>query len=889
MNDRLMHLSARWFRLLGRLYPPDFRDELGGALVETYCDRARAAWQQGGLPRLALLWLRALADALRNGPGERLRPAVSWRRTGDWGRDAEIVMRRLVRARSFTLTTLGTLAVGLGLFGVVFTAVQRILIEPLPYRHSDDLYVVWRDYGALIDVRRGAVAGPDVAELQRAGGVIGDAAGLAPFLGGIFSTGEHGEPMEIAVTETTPNLFDLLGVQPALGRTFARDEVGPDAPWVIVLTHGLWTRVGADPALVGRDVLLQGRPHRVIGVLPPDFALARPEPEGPPQRIEAFVTFGRWLHEMDPEAAFYSALVRARRGAPAQEVAAAVDAVGRAVDARDFRGRGLRLYPVELKTHLVAPVRPALVVLGAAGVVLALMLLVNLASVLLARAAQREHEFAVSRALGANGLAISRATLLEGLVLGALGGAVGSLAAVWGTRALVALAPLELPRREALATDWRIALVIVGIGALLGLVAAAVPALWAARRSLAVLLAASAVRGGGGHGRLRRGMIVAQVALSLVLLSSGGLVIRSLERLLRADPGFRPDGVLTVRIRTPPEFFPEFADALAFHDRVQRTLAAIPGVSGASAATALPLTASAFQARVRFPGAPGTTGDEERDSPVADVIGARAGFVEVMGMRVRAGRTFEPERREGVYEALIDSALARQFFPGTSPLGATMPFGDRSLTIVGVVDQARLYDVHQDGRPQVLLRAEDWGYRPLFYVLRSRRDPVPLLTDVRAAVRGLDSRVAVGDVRTMEGILGNSLRQQQTSAALIGAFAIGAVLLAGMGLFSVVSGSVTRRRHELAVRLALGADHRRVVRLVIREGAALVLLGVVLGAPGIYLAERLVRGVLVDTPSSDLLALGAVALALVAIALSTCYVAARPVFTIEPARLLRQE
>ena len=371
---------------------------------------------------------------------------------------------------------------------------------------------------------------------------------------------------------------------------------------------------------------LNGRSYTVIGVMPPDFAFVRNEAQGPPQRVDAYTTFPLNLAETKAQAAAYSGLIRARHGSSRQAVADAVGAVGRAIDARDFNGRGLTLYPVGLKSDVIARVRPALLVLGAAAILLALMLLVNLASVLLARAAAREHEFAVSRALGANGAAIMRASLFEGGLLGLAGGALGALAAIWGTHALVALAPLDLPRLDAIALDWRIAAVVVGLGGLLGLLAAAAPAMWAARASLPLLLASSAVRGGGGHGRMRRGMIVAQVALSLVLLSSGGLVVRSLERLLRADPGFRPEGVLAVRVRTPPEFFPEFREAVAFQDRVQRALAAIPGVTGVSAVTALPLTASAPQIMLTIPGAPGNTGDAERDATVVDFIGARCGL-----------------------------------------------------------------------------------------------------------------------------------------------------------------------------------------------------------------------------------------------------------------------
>src|SRR5262249_47539754 len=279
------------------------------------------------------------------------------------------------------------------------------------------------------------------------------------------------------------------------------------------------------------------------------------------------------------------------------------------------------------------------------------------------RAAQREHEVAVSRALGANTIAIVRSTLLEGGLLGLAGGALGALAATWGTHALVALAPLDLPRREAIAIDWRIAANVVAIGGLLGVFAAAAPAAWAARTSLASLLASSAVRGGGAEGRWRRGMIVAQVAFTLVLLTSGALVVRSFERLLRADPGFRSDGVFTARVRTPPEFFPEMSEVIAFHERVQQALAAIPGVTGASAASALPLTATAGQVTITIPGAPGNTGDPDRDKVDIDLIAVRANYVEVMGMRLLAGRTFTEYRQNGVTEDMINSAIAWRLFP----------------------------------------------------------------------------------------------------------------------------------------------------------------------------------------------------------------------------------
>ncbi|MGH9374167.1 MAG: ABC transporter permease, partial [Vicinamibacterales bacterium] len=622
-RDPVIALSERWFRLLLRIYPVDFRDEMGDAVVETYRDRARQAISRGGTLQLATVWLRALVDSVWNGLGERARPAASWRRNANWGRDVELARRRLMRAPAFFLAVVGTLTVGLGMFTVVYTVVHKILIEPMPYKDPDDLYFVWRDYGPIFDLKTGALAGTDIAELQKAGGIIESAVGLQRQLQTLAAARDDTDPTEIALAVSSPNVFDALGVQPALGRGFARGEAGPGRPPVIVLTHDLWNRLGADRTMLGRVLRLNGEPYTVIGVMPPTFTFALHVRLGPPQGVDAFTMFKENLADSNPVAGNYAGMIRARRATPPATVTAAVDAVGRIVDARDFQSRGLKLYPVGLQSDLVSRVRPALLVLMFAGAILVLVLMVNLASVLLARAAQREHEFAVSRALGANSLAIVRATLFEGGLLGLVGGVAGALVAIWATRTLVLLAPLDLPRRESIAVDWGITAVVVGLGVSLGLVAATGAATWASRTSLSTLLASSAVRGGGGHGRMRRGIVVAQVALSLVLLGSAGLVVRSFDRLLRADPGFKPEGVLTVRMPTPVQFFPRVPDAMLFYGRVEQAIAAIPGVTSVSAATAMPLTASATQMTLRFPGAPGNTGDPERDAPLADVISTR--------------------------------------------------------------------------------------------------------------------------------------------------------------------------------------------------------------------------------------------------------------------------
>lgn len=888
-EERWLRASERWLRLLLWLYPSDFREELGEPLVEAYRDRCRAAVRRGGPAALGRVWLRALADSLRNGLGERVRAAVSWRRRGDWGRDAGLVARRLARSPVFVLTMVGTLTVGLGAFAVVYAVVDKVLLEPLPYEEPDDLYFVWRNY-TWIELERGWLGGPDVAALPGAGGVIEDAAALARQRATLAGSG-GADPGEVEIIAATPNLFRLLGVRPALGRGFAPDEVGPGRPPVMVLSHDLWrSRFGADRSVVGSEVRLDGRPFTVIGVMGRDFRFVRHSALGPPQGADAYVTLDQHPAEMDASAGAFAGLVRARPGAPPEAVAAAVGAVGRMLDERHFERLGLRLYPVGVKPDLVAGVRPALAALGLAGVLLVVVLAVNLATLLLVRAAQREREFAISRALGADRLALVRATLLEGGLLGMLGGAGGALAAVWGTQALVALAPLDLPRRESIAVDGEIAAVVVGVGAVLGLLAGAVPATWATHTRLASLLGAAAVRGGGGgHGRVRRAMVVVQVALSLILLSAGGLVVRSFGQLLRADPGFEPAGVLTLRVPVSGQRYADHASVRSLHERIEAGLAALPGVRAVGAASALPLTAGAEQTTASFPGAPGNTGDGDHDEPVIDYVSARPGYFETLGISVLAGRAFG-RPAEGVPEALIDRTLAATFFPSGNPIGATLVLAGNSLRVIGVVEHARMYGVHEDGRPQVYIRNDDDDPQPtLSWALRTGREPLDLALEAQAVVRRIDPQLAVSELRTMDRVVGESLRQQRLSAVLIAGFSLGALLLAAMGLFGVVSGSVTRRRHELAVRLALGADPGRVLRLVLREGALLVLLGLLVGAPGIYLSGRAIGGALVGVSPFDPLTLGAVASGLALVALAACYLPARRVTAIEPARSLRQE
>jgi putative ABC transport system permease protein len=341
-------------------------------------------------------------------------------------------------------------------------------------------------------------------------------------------------------------------------------------------------------------------------------------------------------------------------------------------------------------------------------------------------------------------------------------------------------------------------------------------------------------------------------------------------------------------VPVPEQRYAKNGDVNALHERLQRELAALPGVTSVGATTALPFDGATNQTDVEFPGAPGNTGDGDQDSPLVDAVHVLPGYFETLQIRVLAGRTFGAAAPAGVHEAVIDRTLASRFFPRGSAVGARMEFRGDSLVVVGVVEHARQYDVHQDGRPQVYVRNADYPEATISFALRSGRSPAALVSDVRAAVGRVDAQLALAEVRPMEEYVHEALRQPRLSAVLLSAFSVGALLLAAMGLYGVIAGAVSRRRHELAVRLALGANHSGVLRLVLREGVGLIAVGLLIGVPGVLLAGRLIRGVLVGVSPVDPPTLAAVAALLALVALVACYLPARRVVEIEPARLLRQ-
>lgn len=904
--------AERWYRLLLRLYPREFRRAMGPAMVEAFRDQCRAAYRRSGVSALLGLCLRAVFETFRNAMAERMRPAVRMRPSrGSWRpiprpppvpaprrertmerirHELRAAARLFGRAPGFALAVVATLAVGVAAFASIFAVVDGVLLEPLPYEEPEELVYVWRDY-TWFDLSRGWMGGVDVLALRERGTAF---QGVTALRSGRFNLSgrDSGEPREIRAILASDNFLDVLGVEPLLGRGFRPGEDDLDAANVVILGHALWQqRYGGDPEIVGREIWIDDAPVEVIGVMGPGFDFAMHSSLGSPSTADVYTTLQMDLSQV--VGGSMAAVARLEEGVTPQRLQAELDAIVEPIDREYFDGLGLRLWAVGMREDLIEGVEPALwAVLGAALLVL-LVLGVNLATLMLGRGARRGREMAVRAALGAGKLALARQWVLESTFLAVAGGIVGILLATRGTDLLLALAPEELPRQSDVAVDASVVAAALALSALLGVAASLGAVVRTARGDLATGLREAAIRGDAGTaGRGRRTLVVAQVALSLMLLAGAGVLTRSFVDLLSADPGFDPRGALTFRVPLSDQQYPAPAAVLGFFGELRRDLRALPGVEAVGAGSSLPLTEETSQNGVAFPGAPGNRG-AEGDTPLVDVFSVTPGYFTALSTPILAGRGFtEGDDSEAPLVAVIDDTLATRFFPNDDAPGHTLEIFDEERLIVGVVDQPRLYDVHADDRGQVYVpHAQEPGGpdESLAFVLRTGRDPASMVPEVRRVVREIDADQPVADVRPLQALVDASLAEERLSLSLIAGFALAALLLAALGLYGVISQAVTDRMRELGVRMALGADPGRVRRLVLRQGAVLTLAGLTLGLLGALWTTRLLESLLVGVDPVDPTSLATVSAGLALVTFVATWIPARRATRIDPLVALRSE
>lgn len=888
--------AAGLYALSLRAYPAAFRRDVGAQMIETFRDRWHGAGRRGALSPWAVL-LGGILDSLNNGLGERLHPGRGNRLPSDSPRsprrrfimgsifdDLKRAARRLQRAPIFTASVVLTIGVGVGAFVSIYSTIDNVLWEDMPYEDPDRLAYLWRNY-TWADFPRGWAGGIDVLAIREN---VDSIEGVTALRNGSvnLSSRDGGEPQEIRVTLTSANFFDLLGVPPAMGRGFRAGEDIEGANLVVVLGRDLWQqRYGADPEIIGRAIYMDGEAAEVIGVLGEDFHFTMHASLSAPANADAYVNM-RW-NLAEVEGGSFAALARVREGVSAEALQAELDAVIEPIDREYFDSLGLRVWPAFMREDLVKDVRPALIAIGAAAAFMLLILCVNLATLLLGRATRRSSELAVSAALGASRWALLRDCMSESLLLTFSGSALGLLLARWGTT-LIADVAVDLPRRYAIGIDASVAVAALVTATLLGIAAGIAPAWRAARTDMA-----RALREAGGRATSSRApgaMVVAQVAISLVLLVGAGVLARSFVYLMRSDPGFDPDGVLTVRLPVTPDLYPEAVDLMNLFVGIRDGIAALPGVEAVGGVNALPLTQETAQTSAAFPSSPLNSGVEQEDTLLVDWFTVIPGYFDAMGVAVLAGRDFRgADDAEAPRVAIIDDTLAERFFPGQDVVGQTMMFRGIPHQVVGIIDQPRLYDIHQDDRSQVFVPlAQEPGYGTSL-AIRTRRDPVALVPEIQRLVHGIDPDQPLSDFRSMRQVVAESLNGERLSLGLIAGFAAGALLLATLGLYGVVSNAVSSRTREMGLRMALGADGARVRSMVVGQGMRLALIGSVVGIAGSLATARFLESLLVGVAPADPLTLVAACLGMALVTLIACYVPARRASSVDPLVALRRD
>lgn len=871
--------------LLTRLLPAELHESLLGDLEEEY--RTRILPARGRRAARRWFWRQTLAALpLARRAGRR---PTSQTRIGDgivlaFASELRLAARRLARAPGFVAVAALTLALGIGATTAILSVVNPVLFESLPYPEAGRIVAIGEN-GEDGGVSNTGFA--TFADLRR------DSRGLAavtamsywmPVIGG------ESEPERVIGQSVTHEFFRVVGVQPLLGRGFLAEEDAPQRNRAVVLSHGLWKRrYGADSSLVGRQVQVGGIPHTVVGVMPAAFeSLILPE-----SVIWRPLGYDASLGQACRTCRHLRVAGRTRTGVSPADLDRELDLISARMvqdHPTQYAAAGIRV--VGLQELLVQPVRGALLLLlGAVGIVL-VMACTNVANLALGRSIQREAEFGIRAALGAGRRHVLRHLLAESLLLALLGGAGGMALAWLGVKVLVALGPDSIPRLAAVRIDGEIiaaaALLVLGTALVTGLA----PALMLRRTDVyaAMRQGAAAVTSSRKRRLVRGGLVVAEMALALTLMAGAGLLVKSVHRLLRVDPGFEADGLLTLAIQTSGPAYADDASVRAVQLRVLEAVRALPGVERAGLASQIPLGGN-------FDG----NGVLARDKPLAnpeDAPGAQRyavshEFLHAIGIALRRGRTLQQaDAADSPPVALVNEALARTLWPGEDPIGKEIKVGGPARPwrqVVGVTANSRHLSLDAEEPAQFFVPLAQWDFadNPVLLVVRAGGVPSALIRPVREAVWSVDRSLAISDVATMSERLAGSASQRRFAMLVFQAFALVAIVLAGAGLYGVLAGSVAERSRELGIRSALGATRRRLLTLVLSDGLQVALLGVLVGTAGALALARFIRGLLFGVSSHDPVTLASVALGLLLVAAAACLVPAWRAARADPVTTLK--
>ena len=793
----------------------------------------------------------------------------------DLRRDIHYAARSLRRTPGYAVVVVLTLALGIAANTAIFSVANSVVFRQLSYRDPSRLMVLW-DGLDWIGVSEAWLTGPEVVRLRER---VRSFEGVAAIrIGNVTLSGDAAaEPQQLGQNAVSANFFQLLGQGPDIGRSFASGDDQPGAPRTAIISRRLFTqRFGADRRIIGKTVLVDGAPTTIIGVLPADFHYsAQGSVSNASPDADIYLPLVDTLDRMPKGPHSIGVLARVRPDVSVAAARAELRVLSRDLDAEQYDHRGFHFVDNVLQERVTRQVRPALYALLGAVALLILIMSMNLAVLSLVRAGRRDHEVTVRRAIGAGQSRVIRQLLTENMLLAALGSVLGLLLGVWTLRGLLAIAPATLPRRDEITIDARVVAVTIGLACLVGLVMGILPAVHAMRRDIATVLRERS--GTRSASRSRRVLVLAQLALSVVLLSGTALLLQSFVRLTRVDAGFDPRGVLTVDLMASRA---EFASGLPVVSAIEAQVSAlrsVPGVMAAGATGATPLSAGADQSGAFFPTSPTNTGARDHDYLLIDAAPVTPGYFAAMGIPLLQGSDFTTAVHDsaGARIAVIDDQLAAHAFPKGNAIGQPLWFDGDTIRIVGVVRHVRMYDLQDSGRGQVWVPHRYRPYRGMTVVLRTRGEPLALAAAVRQRIHGVNPRQAIANIATMDEAITASLAQRRLVLSLVGAFAAAALLLAALGVYGVTAASVARRTREFGIRLALGADRKTMVAVVVREPVLLVTLGLVLGIGVTVVSGRVLDRLLYGVKAADPVTLLAVALVLFTIAIVASWIPAR--------------
>ena len=799
---------------------------------------------------------------------------------------------RALRARpGFTLVAVTTLALGIAVNTTMFSVVSGVLLSQLPYREPERLALI----RVMSDGQTSlpSLSPPEVEDLRERAGVFEDVASVRDNTGTLTGIGE---PVQLRIGGIRWNFLHLLGVEPMLGRALTAEDGFPNAAPVVVIDHGLWQeRFGGDPGIVGRTIVLDGQSTQVVGVLPRDLELLLPREAGLPKRLDAWRPFTFDFHTL-PRFRWMRALVRLRPGVSIEQAQQATDRVVQELTAEiaAYKQQPFRLFVRPLHADLVSNVRrPVLVLFGAVGFVL-LIACGNVANLLLARAAEREHELGARAALGASRVRLVRQLLTEGLVLAAAGTAFGIALAKGLVALLVRLAPPDLPRFDAVDLDARVLLFTLGASLFTVLAFALVPALQTSRVDLSdSLKAGTRLAGGERRARLRRLLVAGEIALSLVLLVGAGLLIRSFAALSASRPGFEADQLVSFQLALPNLRYPNPPDHARFFEDLSARMRVRPGIAAFSASFPLPMSGRFWTNEYAFdPRTEAQWGVVESDNHVV-----LPGYFGALGARILKGRDLTWEDvKQSRKVIVVDERLAEKAFPGQDALGRRLTVRvanqnpDReSLEVVGVVEHVRQDHPGRDGREQTYVTLAQWPFNTFYFVVRSALPAAHAIDIAREEVRKIDPQLALYDVRTLRGYIAQVTAGQRFAMQLLGIFAALAAALAAIGLYGTIAYAVSQRGREFGIRMALGAGPPELLRLVVRQGLALAALGIAVGIVAALALTRVLSSLLYGVSPADPPTYAAIVVAVAALAVLASYVPAVRAARLDPARVLRSE